>query len=143
MSINIDRQDIIAVSLYPRNTAFDSGKFASAAAVFENMHTGSNVFMIKLKKGKYSFHNIYYKSNLNIFTMEECQFEIKPGVINYLGSLDIQIDAMGIPFYVYTNNDDAVLAFAQQKYPGLFGMYEINPCELPVMKDYIKTKRYW
>jgi hypothetical protein len=124
-TIIVDSTDL-SVNLYPRNTKSDSGNFARAAAVFDNLHIGENFIMIKLPAGRYTFKYLYYQNNINVFELQDSIFEIEAGMINYAGSLYINInDSAQRPGfkYKYMDNYIANIPFLKRNYPKITGIY--------------------
>ncbi|MDR0707368.1 MAG: hypothetical protein LBF60_05780 [Treponema sp.] len=120
------------ISLYPRNTAKESGPFSSAAAVFDRgrLHTGGNFIFIKLPAGRYMFKYVYYKNNLNVFELEDAVFDVKAGSINYAGSLRLS------PY-----EKDGKTAFAC-KYTDDYADHEsFLDAERPVMKAHYPVRK--
>jgi hypothetical protein len=121
-----------AISLYPRNTAEDSGPFSFAAAVFDRgrLHTGENFIFIRLPAGRYTFKYIYYKNNLNVFELEDAIFDVKAGLINYAGSLRLSL-----------YEKDGKTAFAC-KYTDDYADHEsFLDAERPVMKAHYPVRK--
>lgn len=119
----------VKIALFPRNTSLDSGPFAHAAAVFENLHSGENFIMIKLPAGRYAFKYLYYQTNINVFELEDTLFEIEAGTINYTGRLSLYIDKTGAQTEFTYNYVDAYTDhsfFLDMEYPTITNKYPIR-----------------
>jgi hypothetical protein len=119
----------VTVSLFSRNTSQDSGPFAHAAAVFENLHTGENFIMIKLPAGRYTFKYLYYQSPINAFKFKDAPFEIEAGTITYTGRLSLYTEIVNAKtrfIYAYKNVYTDHQSFLEKEYPRIKNRYPVR-----------------
>lgn len=94
--------------------------FGMAEAMFQ-FDSEKKFIFIKLNEGKYSIKYIYNKPFA--FELDTYFFDIQPGVINYIGNLNINVlsdDPYSPEFnYYYTDNKNEALKFLKVNYPNI------------------------
>lgn len=101
--------------------------FGMAEAVF-HFDTEYRYILIKLREGDYTFKYIYNKPFA--FELDTEFFSIKPGVVNYIGKLDINViddDPYFPEFnYRYVDDYDVISEYFASEYPVISSTFEVN-----------------
>ena len=142
-TISIDRPNW-DIALMPMNSKYDKSPFSDASAVFNNLDQKENYILIKLPVGKYTFKYIHHEPF--VFEIEEYIFVIEPNMVNYIGSLDINITSTKKynPFfeYKYYNDEKNVIKLLNERYPEIFNTYQIAiKCLFQNNNEYLLPKQ--
>ena len=117
--------------------------FGMASAVFHIDSDKNKYILIKLKEGTYAAKYIYNKPFA--FELTPYFFDIKPGVINYIGKLNINVldDDPYFPrfnyYYNYKIND--ALKFINNNYPSIENKYELNNDSVIISPLFLEPKQ--
>ncbi|MDR2394484.1 MAG: hypothetical protein LBD93_10080 [Treponema sp.] len=147
MLLYINQPEGWQLGMIHRDRPRDYGPFPRPAVGFENLKPGENLLLIKLAEGKYTFK--YLTRFFTYFELEDHILEIKPGVINYGGLLDIYIQGAGtIPRaedieYVYGDGYERGAALLAIAYPEVFLRYELVNTLSGEMQVYRNPQNYF
>jgi hypothetical protein len=88
-----------------------------------DLRKGTNAIVVPLPAGKYQIDRIY--QGRGYYTLDDekdlWSFIVKPGVISYVGDLEVERSEYNRSFFELVNNSSAALEYLEAKFPKVLG----------------------
>jgi hypothetical protein len=88
-----------------------------------DLRKGTNAIVVPLQAGKYQIDRIYQGRGYYTLGDEKdlWSFTVKPGVISYVGDLEIERSEYNRSYFELVNNSSAALEYLEEKFPKVLG----------------------